>query len=445
MKRTVSFLLAAMLLLSLCACGGRTTAAPETPTPETSPVSGQTAVPTPTEAAVNNGGLYVGLNGDVYYRQYDASDVETSGMFGNFAAVSGSEKQMMVRHADGSTEALFTDTGVGPIVLLNDAFYLQTSEYVGGKVYRVDMTGENRTELLDGCILAVDEQNDRLICQRGTDIVSLDPAIGEPRVLATHVTYAGLADGRVYYSSSFSGSDDARRGALVFQSVATDGTDVRTLAQTQPDLYDYPSDTDATVVCMQAVDDVVYFNYGAYAGTAHAFQGGSIMRVGLDGSGLTKIVDAAQEDFYVSSRGGTDYLYYVPGELGEPGTGEGAICRNVATGAEETAAFAAPIGVPYVDSRTADGSIYSDETGTPTKLFTSKDLAGYDRDYGYGEETLYLVDQVNVVGDLVFFRILRGTHDAANDVGWRYSYTFASAEIYCRDLTTGQVTQVFAY
>ena len=64
---------------------------------------------------------------------------------------------------------------------------------------------------------------------------------------------------------------------------------------------------------------------------------------------------------------------------------------------------------------------------------------------GCGEETLYLVDQVNIVGSLVFFRILRGTHDAANDVGWRYSYTRTSAEVYCRDLTTGQVAEVFAY
>lgn len=444
MKRTISILLAAMLLLSLCACGSKTTAAQETPTPETSSAPEQTAAPAQT-AAVNNGGLYVGVDGDVYYRQYDASDVEASGMFGRFAAVAGAEKQMMVRHADGSTEALFTDTGVGPIVLLGGMFYLQTDEYAGGKVYAVDMAGENRRELLDGCILAADAHGGRLICQSGTNIVSIDCATGASRVLATHVTYAGLADGRVYYSSSFSGSDDARKGALEFQSVATDGSDVRTLAQTPPDLYAYPSDTDATVVCMQVVGGNVYFNYGAYAGTAHVFQGGSILRVGMDGSGLTKIADTAQEDFYVSRRGGTDYLYYVPGELGEPGTGEGALCRNVATGAEETAAFTAPIGVPYVDSRTADGSFYSDETGTPTALFTSKDLAGYHWDYGCGEKTLYLVDQVNVVGSLVFFRILRGAHDAANDVGWRYSYTLTSAEVYCRDLTTGQVSQVFAY
>lgn len=439
MKRTISLLLVGMLLLSLCACGSNTTAAPETPAPETSSAPEQTAAPAQT-AAVNNGGLYVGVDGDVYYRQYDVSDVEASGMFGRFAAVAGAEKQMMVRHADGSTEALFTDTGAGPIVLLSGMFYLQTDEYAGGKVYAVDMAGENRRELLDGCILAADERGGRLICQSGTNIVSIDCATGASRVLATHVTYAGFSDGRVYYSSSFSGSDDARKGALEFQSVATDGSDVRMLAQTRPDLYGYPSDTDAAIVCMQVVGGNVYFNYGAYAGTAHAFQGGSILRVGMDGSGLTKIAETAQEDFYVSRRSGADYLYYVPGE-----PDEGALCRNVATGAEETAAFTAPIGVPYVDSRTADGSIYSDETGTPTVLFTSKDLADYRGDYGFGEQVLYLVDQVNVVGSHVFFRILRGAHDAANDVGWRYSYTLTSAEVYCRDLTTGQVSQVFAY
>lgn len=437
MKRTISVLLAAVLLLSLCACGGKVT---ETPTPETSPAPEQTAAPTQT-AAVNNGGLYVGQDGDVYYRQYDAADVEKAGMFGRFAAVPGTEKQMMVRHADGSTETLFPDTGVGPIVLLGRTFYLQTSAYADGKVYCVDSTGAHRTELFDGCILAADAQNGRLICQNGTNIVSIDCVSSgntdSSRVLASDVTYAGFANDRVYYSGSVPDSIDARKGALVFQSVATDGSDVRTLAQTEPDLYGIASETDATVVCMQVVGDNVYFNYGAYAGTAHVFQGGSILRVSTDGSGLTKIADATQEDFYVSRRGGADYLYYV--------SGEDAVCRNVATGDEEPAAFVAPIGVPYVDSRTADASVYSDETGTPTTLFTSENLAGYDHEYGCGEEKLYLVDQVNVVGSLVFFRILRGTHDTESDVGWRYSYALTSAEVYCRDLTTGQVSQVFAY
>lgn len=443
MKRTISVLLAAVLLLSLCACGGKPA---ETPQPEESAAPEQTTAPAQT-AAVNNGGLYVGLDGDVYYRQYDAADVETSGMFGRFEAVPGTEKQMMVRHADGSTEALFTDAGAGPIVLLDRTFYLQTSEYADGKVYCVDLAGEHRTELLDGRILAVDEQNGRLICQNGTNIVSLDCAGNgadcQSRTLATNVTYAGLADGRVYYSSAPTDGAGARKGALVFRSVATDGSDVRTLAQTEPDLYGMESDTDATVVCVQVVGDNVYFNYGAYAGTAQVFQGGRVLRVGTDGTGLMKVADTTQEDFYVSRRNGADYLYYASGEVG--GSDADVVCRNVATGAEEPAAFAAPIGVPYVDSRTAEGSIYSDETGTPTTLFTAQDLAGYDQKYGCGEETLYLVDQVNVVGNLVFFRILRGTHDAANDIGWRYIYSLTGAAVYCRDLTTGAVTQVFAY
>lgn len=433
MKRTMSFLLAA-LLLSLCACGQKTDAAPE-----------QTAAPTPSAApeqvaeARNNCGLYVGLDGDVYYRQYDGADVEASGMFGQFAAVPGTEKQMMVRHADGSTEVLFSDTGAGPIAILAGRFYLQTGEYADGRVYSVDMTGENRTELFDGRILAVDEAGGRLICQSGTDLVSVRCADGQTVTLASGVTYAGLAGGRVYYSSADAADDGAHKGALLFQSVRTDGSDARELARTEPDLYGHPADTAATVVCMQAVGDNVYFSYGAYAGTAHVFQGGDILRVGADGSGLTKIADTAQEGFYVSRRGGTDYLYYVPD------MGEHAVCRNVTTGAEEQAAFASPIDTPYVDAHTAEGSVYSDETGTPTVLFTAEDLAGYDGKYGCGEETLYLVDQVNIVGSLVFFRILRGTHDAASDVGWRTSYTRTGAEVYCRDLTTGQVAGVFVY
>lgn len=433
MKRTMSFLLAA-LLLSLCACGQKTDAAPE-----------QTAAPTPSAApeqvaeARNNCGLYVGLDGDVYYRQYDGADVEASGMFGQFAAVPGTEKQMMVRHADGSTEVLFSDTGAGPIAILAGRFYLQTGEYADGRVYSVDMTGENRTELFDGRILAADEAGGRLICQSGTDLVSVRCADGQTVTLASGVTYAGLAGGRVYYSSADAADDGAHKGALLFQSVRTDGSDARELARTEPDLYGHPADTAATVVCMQAVGDNVYFSYGAYAGTAHVFQGGDILRVGADGSGLTKIADTAQEGFYVSRRGGADYLYYVPD------MGEHAVCRNVTTGAEEQAAFASPIDTPYVDAHTAEGGVYSDETGTPTVLFTAEDLAGYDGNYGCGEETLYLVDQVNIVGSLVFFRILRGTHDAASDVGWRTSYTRTGAEVYCRDLTTGQVAGVFVY
>lgn len=434
MKRTMSFLLAALLLLSLCACGQKTDAAPE-----------QTAAPTPSAApeqvaeARNNCGLYVGLDGDVYYRQYDGADVEASGMFGQFAAVPGTEKQMMVRHADGSTEVLFSDTGAGPIAILAGRFYLQTGEYADGRVYSVDMTGENRTELFDGRILAADEAGGRLICQSGTDLVSVRCADGQTVTLASGVTYAGLAGGRVYYSSADAADDGAHKGALLFQSVRTDGSDARELARTEPDLYGHPADTAATVVCMQAVGDNVYFSYGAYAGTAHVFQGGDILRVGADGSGLTKIADTAQEGFYVSRRGGADYLYYVPD------MGEHAVCRNVTTGAEEQAAFASPIDTPYVDAHTAEGSVYSDETGTPTVLFTAEDLAGYDGKYGCGEETLYLVDQVNIVGSLVFFRVLRGTHDAASDVGWRTSYTRTGAEVYCRDLTTGQVAGVFVY
>lgn len=434
MKRTMSFLLAALLLLSLCACGQKTDAAPE-----------QTAAPTPSAApeqvaeARNNCGLYVGLDGDVYYRQYDGADVEASGMFGQFAAVPGTEKQMMVRHADGSTEVLFSDTGAGPIAILAGRFYLQTGEYADGRVYSVDMTGENRTELFDGRILAADEAGGRLICQSGTDLVSVRCADGQTVTLASGVTYAGLAGGRVYYSSADAADDGAHKGALLFQSVRTDGSDARELARTEPDLYGHPADTAATVVCMQAVGDNVYFSYGAYAGTAHVFQGGDILRVGADGSGLTKIADTAQEGFYVSRRGGADYLYYVPD------MGEHAVCRNVTTGAEEQAAFASPIDTPYVDAHTAEGSVYSDETGTPTVLFTAEDLAGYDGKYGCGEETLYLVDQVNIVGSLVFFRILRGTHDAASDIGWRTSYTRTGAEVYCRDLTTGQVAGVFVY
>lgn len=434
MKRISAFLLAAALALSLCACGvvqnEPAVKPPATPAAETQ--NGLSAA-----LPVNNGGRFVGVDGEVYYRAYGAAALTHSGMPGDFPAVPGAEKQMMVRHADGSVEALFPDTGDGPIAVIGGRFYLQTSVYADGRVYSVDSRGGDRAELLDGCILAADAETGRLLCQRGTALVSVRCADGNVETLASGMTWAGCADGRAYYSVPAADGEGARRGALALWSVAADGSDARLLAETAGDLYTAPADAAATVVCLQAVGDRVYFSYGAVSGTAHLFQGGRILRVGTDGTGLTQIAESPQADFYVARRNGADWVCYY-----EHGDG-GAILRNPATGETVRAAFAAPIGVPYVDARTGTGCVYSDETGTPTVLFTAQNLPGYDGRYGCGDRTLLLADQVNVVGSLVFFRVLHGVRDAANDVGWRYAYTLSGATVCCRDLTTGAVTELY--
>lgn len=240
---------------------------------------------------LNNGGLYVKYNGNVYYRRYTADSYSSDGIWGTYESIAGSKKDMICLKEDGTTKVAFRDTGNGNIFIYNNKMYLERYEedYLSS-VYSIDLDGKNEKHIGTGRIEGIDEEKGILVCtlvdeSNTYQLYQLDCASGKLSKYDLEIPcieVVSIKDGVVYYLGEVD-FDKSQLGEIKLCSVAVDGKDQVLLVQTEPDLYEY-GDRGTIVPCIQFVEDTIYFSYGAYGGTGNFYQGGKIARINKDGT-----------------------------------------------------------------------------------------------------------------------------------------------------------------
>jgi|GEM_PF-6102444 len=253
-------------------------------------------VPPETESSAieNNGGIFVSRGDDVYFREYTDANYEDIALYGMFGAIENEDSKLNRLKPDGSIETLFEIDGADEnIFILNDRFYLQREN----GLYSIDMNGENQKYLGKKNIVQIDAERELIVLEYDTNISIYSAHNDEEYIIAKDRTHFGFVkydvkSGIVFYDA-FNDSisyEMAQNGQLELRTVHYDGTDNRTLAITEPNLYDNDGHSPymyspARIWSLHLLNDYVYFSYGSTGGSGNYFQGGNISRVRLDGSG----------------------------------------------------------------------------------------------------------------------------------------------------------------
>ena len=407
-----------------------------------------------TGEVINNGGLYVSYNGNVYYRQYTEDSYAAEGIFGTYEAVVGAKKNMMCMKQDGTSEIAFSDTGEGNIYIYKDRMYLEKSgeDYLPN-VYAVDLDGSNEQIIGKGWIKGIDEETGTLVGvlvdeENTYQLHMLDGATGETKKYELKVPCAevlALRDGVIYYNGEVE-FEVSQLGKIKLCSVNIDGTNEKLLADTNADLYEY-GDRGTVVPCIQFVGETIYFAYGAYGGTGNFYQSGKIAKVKKDGSEFTVLLgntedlenfnnDLVNDTFYVTSDSGKDILYY-----SQSVENNESFALNLSTGKVEKTDF--PVyaeGKPFE----YEGGVSIYQNASP-KMITWIPFVDYSYLELEKEADYYTVKDIELCDNWVYYRLEANENDPEASIGWRDGYRRVKTKIMRQQLDGETVETLFEY
>ena len=256
---------------------------------------------------------YACQDGKVYFRQYH-KEYDGVDAFGGEYPVTDGEKTMICVDQEGVARELFKDKGWGDFYLIGDRFYMMECRKEDGRseyrIYSVDREGNDRIDYGVGKIKAVDETKGILILEMQgsryglvSDIRVLDCASGDCRSFGPLLEGDGRKEGEEFEQWSFEAYQDGwvylsclkgdtlenpRKTDLyaispegVWQKVITMISDEKTYIR--------------SILQLEVLEDRLFFTYGGYDGTAHFFQGGSIISVKRDGTDYRAIENIAAD------------------------------------------------------------------------------------------------------------------------------------------------------
>ena len=405
MKRAVALALAALLCAGCFACGKDK--------PE----------PGPTTASVfNNGGRYVNYGGSVYYWEYWPACIEQTAIWGEFPEVPGIRRSMMRLNADGTQENLFTENGCGEIWICRDRFYLTwldddyTQQIFTTAMERGNAMGDaiDRREIGSGEIFSLDEIRGLLIVTQPRDggVCTYDTNVQMKNILP--VTHAELllydAPSATLYYRDYSIGEP---GTVKLCSINVMTKEVSDIARIEPWAYE-ESFEDANAIEFDNTwleGDLLHVFMSGYSGNAYMYMGSTHLTIDMAGGSIGKYDAgdapdysryAADKPFDMRDIQGYDeyYGYYIRDDKDE--------LRHILS-YEDTAELGLPDG-PY-----------------------------------YTEEAFADVRNVEYVDGAIFFSIIFGPRNAAEDIGWREAYDFENMHVYRKDLATGKIEELYSF
>ena len=391
MKKIIALLCVALLCLGFAACGE------EKPAP------------------VNNGGRYVQYGGAVYYWKYNTDCIEPSGVWGQFMDVPGVRRDMARLHADGGEETVFSEEGYGGIWIYDGRFYLTKLDDKGDShVFSTSMTGEDSRAIGPGVIFALDEARGLLIITRPTDdsvsVYDMNSQTKEPLpIMHAELLLYDAAGAALYYRDYGLGEYDV----VKLCSVNIETGQARDIAMLE--LADCEALAEAQWVEFKGTrleGDTLHIFLAGYGGTAHMYYGSAAFAVDMAGDGVLRDETPKESDwfgvnqpFHLGGEGPfesqvSDFAWYVC-----PGGGE---APKAVLLEEELAALGLPGGPYYYDDAFAD------------------------------------VREAELVDGAVFFSVWQGPRNEAEDIGWRSAYGFGGAHVYRKDLSSGEIKELYA-
>ncbi len=262
---------------------------------------------------------YVYQDGNVYYRRYHEDSYEEAALWGDYRPILETKKEIVCINSDGRETELFVDDGYGDIYLIHDRFYMtglifhEDNEVspVSTGLYSVDMQGNDRIDYGDGSIFAIDRARNIIILRmwetNHIHYYAMNVETGEKTPIDMGDGFTDVEvyqDGWLYYTTYDGFEDTVRR----LCAVSLEGEKREIIALTSyvnQQNYIFKE----SILQLKVDGDRVYFIFGGYDGTAHVFQGGTLISVKLDGTDY-KAVKTERDAFYLSHAGGKTLIYY---------------------------------------------------------------------------------------------------------------------------------------
>lgn len=401
----------------------------------------------------NNGTSVVRWNGNDYYWKYNAGSVSADGLFAYFPFREGSINQMICRHPDGQEEVLFEMDWSGSIFLAGNRMYLEKDGSSG--MCSVNMDGSGRIDYGYFCIWGTDEQAGTILGTSNGEIQLIHSETGEIETIAAgNYSYAGIADGYAYYTSSSTTE-------LTLYQYKLDGSQSAREVQRFAYSAEYCSLGELTgmtsITQLTSLNNTLYYSYGFYAGTGGFFQQGGINYLELSEQGDpiqggSCVEHILAEEFLVEDSGEGVNIYYIEDTTGsyigfwEDTPYSGCSVKNMATGQVSRSDFrlTRPGAFVYLDN-----AIYraNEHQADYTLIIPAEMTAAYGCAEGdlSNAQSVTLIRSIEQIDNDIYYTVERCTRDTARDMGWRPGYIRTSSERY--RLTAGgtQAESLFSY
>lgn len=389
----------------------------------------------------------VEYKGCVYYWQYNADSFESPTYYGQEIPDTETENRLVCRKEDGKETVIYSGPGSGNLCIVEDHLYFTQIQDYGNhiaSVYRLDLNGQEQQRWDNVAIMGTDPDTGSVICSSDTFgngilyAITTDETL-QPLTQDSQV-FIAADHGYVYFNSY----DRRIDGYIEIQRVSLESGEISTVYSKQLSLQ---NTAPTEIKCFQVLGDKVYFSYGT--GISESCY---LNRVSLDGSGFELLASCNYSSFYVYQEEGTDYMVYGTAPWYDNSK---QFRMNLST--RETEPVLSPVvpaGTLWIDE---EGNCwgYPDTSSTePTLLIDGKwdyaaSMDSYSmRDYTQGEVVQVLEDAA-LCGDRVYYRIvsyrfdpdLSEEADAALEKYFHFEYSY----MFYKDLTTGEITDFYAY
>lgn len=393
----------------------------------------------------NNGGTVVKYGDQIVYWKYNSESYEKQAVLAAYSLIATTQNELVYENADGIKETILTTTGAGNLYILGDKLYfekmLSLSEREINVISKVDGKWDRTTlaTVCKGRILAVDEEREILIIEKidGSNnvISSIDIKADKISEIYSEGSFLAYDDGKIFYQIPASNFTNGALGELGIGVVDLDGNNAL-LVTTMPNLYEFADGGEVDVQCMQVHNGYVYYSYGGYAGTANYYQGGNVCRVTLDGKNNEVLATDAAEQFYVYDENGKTKLIYADSydDIRQISVHETDVESKTSSDSDMK------LGKLQEPFYVSDWSywLYKDTTGNCTSLITTSD---------FPQEADYITDVYNIelIDDIVYYTVVYSKYNEEVSVGWRDGYDWVKTEVYCKNLTSGEVKLIYNY
>ena len=406
MKRMglVLFLLAALLLAG---CGQK-------PAAEQPPQNGSAAAETELEAE-NNGGYYVRVGENVYFRRYGADALPENATFGAFteAGNAGGESELMAYNTvTGELTTLYTDKGAGPLWYSDGGFYLRQS--AGGEDFTAWFAadGSGAETVGPGTLIGVTDSGLAAMYQNNWDaghetvytFYRDRKPVGEV-VTSENMQVAGLTDDGLFLVSM--PNEDGLR-TCGFWQITPEGDMIR-LGELAEDEGAY---TYVEPDRFLAADGKVMIGLGYYGGTGHFFDHGVFAEADIGQADSLRVIEPDID---------TDGLYELPYPV-----------ANEAGGVDFVDALPNALRIGGDDAETLE--LWENGAWQPLAEHFAPQRAD-------GWAVSRIVQHMDYVDGAAYATVAVACASPAYDIGWREGYALASVR-YLKVERDGTVTEL---
>ena len=371
----------------------------------------------------NNGKTVVQYGSDLYYWKYNNGSFEHQALLANYHPVSTAQNELICQKEDGNEEVVLSACAMGNLFILNDRLYFESlsfTEYTyNTEVKWIEQkNGKWDTSVINslgiGKIAAVDKEKNVILFltqadgSQYNDLYIIHPEKPEEKTAVDQkVLYLAYENGIIYYQKETEDIKKGQRGEISLWAADLQLNKTE-LVHTNPDLYDFEDGGKAEVQCLQVFDGDIYFSYGNIAGTGHFYQGGNICKIPVGGGNCEVLANSAEDLFYVYQQNG-----------------------------EVKIEQAKKLGEPYWDEA-GNYYMYIDTEGTLVTLISSND-------YINDQTAAVRINDIEQIGNQVFYKIVYSTYNAEISMGWRDGYDWNKTEVYTRNIHTGEVKKLYEY